>query len=419
MRLFVCEFCLLVLLLSSFFGFVNVRVGSGQDQLVPAPQIYTTTNLTVGEGYALSVTQGSEVNANWCVRNLTQPFDNVTQWQGNTFSNLTGSQYMYDVSLSSMHPVNGSGTPSSDVYIDCSGTLIPIYLYNCSSFDMTTSNITYLDNVPTFNNTIAFHNIQMETHEHGNSSITLMFTQTFIANWTEFSIRTDTFADLSNLTLYNSSGNEVLVNSTFSLNFDYSLGLFNQTQVNLQGNITNVPGEPACSLSPSNVTSTEVFYSIPSVGNLQFSLANMTLTDNYVESQGNTTFAGKTATSSLDANGDRLLQTFDNLTYGLTTSIESDPTITIVHDRLAAVTSTPTATSTQTSSSSTSSTSSSSSSPSQSPSLSPTPSASQQQTSSPEPSATSISSTEIVLVTVTVVIAVSVAALAISKRHKR
>ena len=420
MRLFVCEFCLLVLLLSSFFGFVNVRVGSGQeDQLVPAPQIYTTTNLTVGEGYSLGVSQGSAVNANWCVRNLTQPFDNVTDWQGNTFSNLTGSQYMYDVDLSSMYPVNGSGTPSSDVYIDCSGTIIPIYLYNCSYFDMTTSNITYLDNVPTFTNNMTFHNIQMDTYGHGNSSITLTFIQTFIANLTEFTIRTDTFADLSNLTLYTNSTNEAHANSTFSFNLDYVVALFNQTQVNLQGNITNVPGEPACSLSPSNVTSTEVFYSIPSVGNLQFSLANMTLTDSYVESQGNTMFANKTATSSLDANGDRLLQTFDNLTYGLTTSIESDPTITIVHDSLATVTSTPTATPTQTSSSSTSSTSSSSSSPSPSPSLSPTPSASQQPTPSPEPSATSISSTEIVLVTVTVVIAVSVAALAISKRHKR
>ena len=323
----------------------------------------TGTTLPVGEGYGLEITQGSEVNANWCVRNLTTNGDNVTDWQGNTFLNLQGSQYMYDVDLGSMYSTNGHmGTPATGVYINCSGTTIPIYLYNCSSFTMTTSNITYVDNVPTFNNTITFNNIQVDTYGHGQSSLTLKFTQSFVANLTEFTIRTDTFADLSNLKLYTSSNNEAPANSNFSINFNYNTELFNQTEVNLQGNVTNLPGQPACVLTATNVTSTEAFYSIQGVGNLQYSLANMTLADSYVESQGNTHIANKTVASGLDVSGEHLLQTFDNLTYGLTTSIESDPTITIVHDSLATVTSTPTATPTQTSSSSTSSTSSSSSS---------------------------------------------------------
>ena len=358
-RLLVGVFCMLVLL-CSFLGLVRSQ---DQSQQVPAPQIMTGTTLPVGEGYGLEITQGSEVNANWCVRNLTTNGDNVTDWQGNTFLNLQGSEYMYDVDLGSMYPTNGHmGTPATGVYINCSGTTIPIYLYNCSSFTMTTSNITDVDNVPTFNNTITFNNIQVDTYGHGQSSVTLKFTQSFVANLTEFTIRTDTFADLSNLKLFTNSSDEAPANSNFSINFNYNTELFNQTEVNLQGNVTNLPGQPACTLIPSNFTSTEVSYSIQGVGNLQYSLANMTLADTYAESQGNTHIANKTVASGLDTNGEHLLQTFDNLTYGLTTSIESDPTITIAHDSLATVTSTPAATPTQTSSSSTSSTSSSSSS---------------------------------------------------------
>jgi hypothetical protein len=40
MHMFAGEFCLLVLLLSSFFGFANVKASTDQDQQqVPAPQI--------------------------------------------------------------------------------------------------------------------------------------------------------------------------------------------------------------------------------------------------------------------------------------------------------------------------------------------------------------------------------------------
>jgi hypothetical protein len=270
---------------------------------------------------------------------------------------------------------------------------------------MVTSNITYSGNVPTFTNTITFHDIQLETYNQNDSSVTLVFTQHFAANWTLLTIKTDVFANLTNLKLYTSNQTEVPANTSFSLSLGYMVCLINQTS----------SGRDTVFIPPSNITSNAIYFNVTGTGGMQYSLADMSLGDNYTELQGNTNVTSKTATVYFApgwVSGGDCIQTFSNLTYNLTTGIESDPTIQVQHTRVPVNWGT---TSTPTSSTPTTSTPS----PSPSPALSPMPSASQQPTSSPEPSATSISSTEIVLVTVTVVIAVSVAALAISKRHKR
>ena len=398
MRLFVGEFCLLVLLLSSFFGFANVRVSSAQDQdqKVPAPQIQTETKANGYRGaYDLMVQHGPDFGGSWGVGEDSDPDNGLNVgWCGNIGFNVSGTPFMFQYSLSSFRKSLYSG-----VYINCSDERIPIYLYNCSSFDMVTSNVTYVGNVPTFTNTITFHDIQLETYDQGDSSVTLVFTQHFTADWTLLTVKTDVFADLTHLKLYKSNGTLVPVNMSFLLNFDYLVCLINQTS----------SGTGTVFILPSEITPTAVYFNVNGAGGMQYSLADMTLGDVYDELQGNTQVAGKTATVYFTPGwevGCTCIQTFSDLTYGLTIGIESDPTIHVQHTRVPVywgTTSTPTTTP----------------SPSPSPSLSPTPSASQQPTSSPEPSTTSISSTEIVLITVTVVIAVSVAALAISKRHKR
>jgi hypothetical protein len=368
MRLFLCKFCLLVLLLSSFFGFANVRVSSGQDQVVPAPQIQTSTQATgyPGGSYSLMVQHGPYFTGSWAVGRDSDPDNGLNvRWQGNILSNVSAAIYMFQYTLLSCVKSNYSW-----VHINCLGEIIPIYLYNCSSFDMVTSDITRSGGVPTFTNTITLNDIKLETHGHGDSSITLVFTQHFTADWTLLTIKTGVYADLTRLKLYMSNGTEVPENTSFSLNLDYMVGLG-----------TNQTSE--CNswtpILPSEVTQNAIYYNVGRAGAMHYSLANMSLGDGYTELQGNTQVAGKTAATYFTQGytwtlGCDCIQTFSNLTYGLTTGIESDPTIHVQHTRVPVYWGT---------------------------------------------ASTSISSTEIVLVAVTVAIAVSVAALAISRRHKR
>jgi hypothetical protein len=385
-------------LLSSFFGFANVKVSCGQDQVVPAPQIQTETKATgyPGGAYSLGVQHGPDFAGSWGAGEDSDPSNGLyARWQGNILSNLSAAMYMFQYTLLSCVNSNYSW-----VNINCSGEMIPIYLYNCSSLDMVTSDVTYSGGVPTFTNTITFNDIQLETHGYGDSSVTLVFTQHFTADWTLLTIKTDVYADLTRLKLYMSNGTEVPENTSFSLNLDYMVGL-----------ATNQTSE--CNswtpILPSEVTQDAIYFNVGGAGGMQYSLANMSLGDGYTELQGSTQVAGKTAATYFTQGytwslGCDCIQTFSDLNYGLTTGIESDPTIHVQHTRVPVnwgTASTPTST------------------PSASQQPTSTPTSTQQPTSSPEPSATSISPTEIVLVTVTVVIAVSVVALAISKRHKR
>ena len=69
--------------------------------------------------------------------------------------------------------------------------------------------------------------------------------------------------------------------------------------------------------------------------------ANMNLGDTYTEIQGSNQFADKTPTVYFTPSGVpswsvNCFQSFPNLTYGVTTAVESDPTITVQHNAVTA-----------------------------------------------------------------------------------
>ena len=340
MHVFFGEFCLLVLLLSSFLGFANVRASADQDQQqVPAPQIQTFTNETgyPGGAYNLIVQQGAGLQTMWGVRRSSDPNNGLNvMWQGNILYNVSGSLYDFQYVLLSCAHLSYYSFPAGaysvlGVYFNCSGELIPVCLCNCSSFDMVTSNVTYVGNVPTFTNTVTFYDIPLETFDLSNSSVTIVFTQHFNANWTLLTVKTDVYADLTDLKLYTSNRSEVSANTRFSLDFNYLVGLGEQTSEN------------ATSWTPilaSEITPTSIRFNINSTrGN--FSNADMSLGETYDEFQGDTTIPDKNATAHFvkiitteKQTMYNCIQTFSGLTYGLTTGVRSDPTIHVQHARV-------------------------------------------------------------------------------------
>jgi hypothetical protein len=191
---------------------------------------------------------------------------------------------------------------------------------------MVTSEITYMGDVPTFTNVITFHDIALQTYDNGASNITLMFTQHFIADWTELKVETETYADLTKMNLYYSNGYAVPFNTTFSLNFNYMVCLINQTASDLLGH-------PVFIL-PTSVTQTSLNFTVKGIGDMPYSLAGITLADNYTEVQGAVQVPNKTASAYFEpgwASGCNCFQGFTNLTYGVTKAVISDPTINVHH----------------------------------------------------------------------------------------
>lgn len=304
--------------------FVSVTNG----QMVPAPQVQAWPMSGNGtQGYSLVIGYPSWGNFKFVffVRRYTDISSGLTmEYQGNTFSNVSGNLINFQFTLTS-----GTNWVYPHTYINCSGDIIPINLYDCSSFDMVTSNVTHVGNVPTFTNVITFHDIALQTYGNGASSITLVFTQHFKADWIKLTIETDTYADLSKMKLYYSNGSAVSNNANFSLNLDYRVGVGSQTE-----------GE----IFPTRVTETGLYYDVEGVGGMKYSLADVTLDDNYTEVQSNITIPNRTAIAyfsnssilSPQKGAKELIcsQRFTDLTYNVTTAVRSDPTFDIMHTQI-------------------------------------------------------------------------------------
>jgi hypothetical protein len=308
-------------------------------QKVPAPEISFGNNTETSYGMAVGYPSSRDADLSSALNfsfsfNVRKFFDIsdglVVEYEGLAFSYVSGSWLCFQFRL-----MSGTNWNYPHIYINCSGDVIPIYLYNCSSFDMVTSNVTYVGDVPTFTNVITFHDIALQTYGHDDaSSISLVFTQHFIADWTKLKIQTDTYADLTNMKLYYSNGSAVPSNTKFSLNFDYNVNLFNQSA-------NFGPDHGAVEISPTSVTQTGLYFNVEGTEGIQYSLADMTLDDNYTELQGDTQIPNKTAIAYFSSISLFSLQKeqicsqrFTDLTYNVTTAVTSDPTISVMHNQV-------------------------------------------------------------------------------------
>lgn len=187
-----------------------------------------------------------------------------------------------------------------------------------------------MGDLPTFNNTFTFHNISLPTNGQGSSSVTLSLTQQFIANWTMMTIKMDTAVDFTNMNLGLSTG------APFSLTLVYYVDMANLTESNILGHAAN--------LQPTDITPTQIYYTASNGFGYQYNMANMNFADSYTEIQGTNQVANKEVEAYFEpimqgvqgsgASFVMCYQTFNNLTYGVTTGISSDPTIEISHNPL-------------------------------------------------------------------------------------
>jgi hypothetical protein len=84
-----------------------------------------------------------------------------------------------------------------------------------------------------------------------------------------------------------------------------------------------------------------VFFAVNGTAGRRISIAKMNFGDTYTEIQGANQLAGKTPTryfspSTAPTWEVNCFQTFPNLTYGVTTAVQSDPTITVQHNVVSA-----------------------------------------------------------------------------------
>lgn len=350
--------CLMLALGLTLPAVAKAQQGESSTQQVPPPIVGSNkANSSLGSGNGISVSHGNGFSSTWSA-NRTYMLNNPSNpsqgshlaegFQGNLQPALNGTVFCLEFNLRSFEspytsPTNPLGIWQNSSYgipcaiwINCSEGEIPIWMYNASSFSFEVGNVTYIDGLPTLTNNVTFHDIALNTYGHGSSSVNLVLNQEIIANWTTMKVKIGVYADLSNMSLYLPNGSEIPHGTEFSLNFQWGIDLTNQTASQMAGYPIGFPYV---------ATGTELYFLVNGTEQSRLSIADMTLGDNYKEIQGSAQAANRTAAvqfvhSPVTLGNDKgqggvpscnCFQSFNNLTYGVTTGILSDPTLTVNH----------------------------------------------------------------------------------------
>ena len=322
-------------------GFVAAQSANGGNQTpspyspngqVPAPTVQSFINSTGVGGFdnlAVSVIQGQPqiCGTTWSARRQNLPLGGTLNegFQGEIGTTVSNVSSTLEINLGDDYP---EGLELPAMFISTPYGNFPINFCNASSFNMQVGKVTYVNGLPTVTNTITFNDIALPTYGQGSSTVTFVITQNIIANWTNMTVSIGVYADLSNMKLYLPDGTEIPQNTDFSFNLMYGIDM----------NTPAPPGIPGpIDYPPSDITPTSVFFAVNGTAGTQISIANMNLGDTYTEFQGSTQLAGKTPTiyfqqSSAPTWAVNCFQSFPNLTYGVTTAVQSDPTITVQHN---------------------------------------------------------------------------------------
>jgi len=308
---------------------------SGQ---VPAPIVSFSNSPRPGSGdlinLAVSVIQGQPqvCGTTWSAHKTILPLGGALSegFQGEIGTTVGNVSSTLEINLGDNSP-QGLQLPAMFITTAQYGSF-PISFCNANSFNVQVGNVTYVNGLPTVTNTITFDDIALPTYGQGSSSVTLVISQTVIANWTNMIVSIGVSADLSNMKLYLPNGTEIPQNTDFSFNLMYGIDM----------NTPAPPGTPGpIDYPPSNITPTSVFFAVNGTAGTQLSIANMNFGGTYTNIQGSSQFADETPIiyfqqSEAPTWAVNCFQSFPNLTYGVTTAVESDPTINVQHDAVSA-----------------------------------------------------------------------------------
>jgi len=288
------------------------------------------------------VSQDDVCSSSWMVwRDYTQMGNPLTEkLEGGFGETVNGTEFTLGFGLTSFIPPPqapnipvGTISQTTDnpcgIWISCQYGAFPIWLYNATDVTTNSGQVTTVNGLPSVTLNETFSNIQLDTGGHGDSTVNLVVSQQITGNATTMIAQVNVYADLSNMHFYLPDGTEIPQGTDYSLNLLWITGLSNGTESAQLGYFTAYP---------YTIIGNSLYFIVNGeVGNI----AGITLSDKYVESQGANQMSSRQAqvqfiSTNATVGAHRApeclcLQTFPNLTYGVTTSVQSDPTIYMNH----------------------------------------------------------------------------------------
>lgn len=205
-------------------------------------------------------------------------------------------------------------------------------LKTCDGFDVTRTPVKYDDTIPTLDCNMTFEAIRVYS-DIPDSTFDLTLAHHFRGDWNQTSIKVDALFDFSNTEFYNDT--EFNAGEPFTAEIRYIMVL---TDPELTGDNA---------VMPSGVTNTSLEYNLTLDNGSPYTLSRLEMRDGFTiyNASGAQSATGYSrmemadpALAGLEAYNPKsavLTHGFPNLTYMDTTSLKSDPELTVYHDRIA------------------------------------------------------------------------------------
>jgi hypothetical protein len=209
------------------------------------------------------------------------------------------------------------------------GQEVTVPLKNCDGFDVTNTPVKYDGTIPTLECNFTYRNIRVYSDNPG-STFDLTLLHHYRGDWNQSSIKVEALFDFSDTRLYN--GTEYSQGEPFTAEVFYTMCL---TDNELED--PDFPGDNT--VRPTGITGSSLAYNLTLEDGTPYTLSKLEMDERFTiydingahPMLGYSTMGMSNMSNSKSA---MVVHGFPGLAYGETQSLQSDPEITIFHDRV-------------------------------------------------------------------------------------
>lgn len=312
----------ILLIAGSLICIPSAQAEGSDPELVPEPWVHEThefnvqengpnmENVITHEKWSIEVRHG-DVMTLIMARNLSQDNERSVDYTMNVHYDIGGTLYIAQFMIVYATFAIGDQTINAP-------------LTTCDDFEVTYTPVQYDGAVPTFDCAISYKNIQVYPDASRDSTFDLTLYHHIYADWNRTDIKVEAQFDFNNTKFYNGSTDaEFEAGEPFTAEIHYMMMLGDPTVFSTEG-----------PLIPTGHTDTGLDYNLTQDNGLPMTISKLNMSNEFTVFNGTSSYASMGYSSTNFGGQSFVTHGFPGLIYKDTRSMESDPEISVFHDRV-------------------------------------------------------------------------------------
>jgi hypothetical protein len=263
------------------------------------------------EKWSLDISHG-DVRTLLMARNITQNGTASVDYTFNIQYNIGGKLYIAQFMMVQM-------------MFKIGGQEIAVPLGTCDHFDLTHSPIQYNGTVPSLYCNITYDGVKVYSDSSKSSTVDLTLCHHITADWNQTDIKVEALFDFTNTTFYQLSGTEFNAGEPFTAEIQYRMMLIDNEKMVPEGLII-----------PTGSDNSTLKYDLMLDNGAPVTMSKLNMKDDFSVYNASGIYDSVGYSSMVIGPQTQVIHGFPNLIYKDTLSMQSDPEISIYHDRVTA-----------------------------------------------------------------------------------